>query len=191
MQLLSQPIEEQQDQIERSLLIIITRLVKAIVGRELAIDRQQISHLIQQSIEVLPVGAKNIVVGVNPLDMETVRSNCGGGFVESWSLVAEPSVQPGGCIVKSQTSFVDSTVEQRIDKVIQQFLNREFYTDEELEEDEVDSKLDVILDLEDSKQDDLSGSTSDGPNDSLNDDPNDDYDEQKPSTKDPDESDDE
>ena len=192
MQLLSQPIDEQQNQIERSLLIIITRLVKAIVGRELEMDRKHIYQLIRQSIEVLPAGAKNIVVGINPLDMEMVRANCGSGFVDSWSLVAEPSVAPGGCIVRTHASFVDSTVEQRIDRVIQQFLNRELYSDESIEEAEIkpdaaeQAEADMDLMVDDTELDNSYEAESEEESEEGSEEGSD---EEGPSSEDPDEMD--
>ncbi len=118
---LVQPISDQHSRIEQSLLIIIQRLTKAIVGRELLIDSSHIIDIVRRSIAALPIGEDNISISLNTKDLEFFRQKASSDLLDRCSLTEDENMTPGGCRVISKDSLVDNTVENRIDKVLHEF----------------------------------------------------------------------
>ena len=65
------------------------------------------------------MGAGNLRIHVNPQDFELVKA-LRERHEESWKIVEDASLQPGGCRVESQNSLVDATVETRLKQALAQ-----------------------------------------------------------------------
>ncbi|MDX9687279.1 flagellar assembly protein FliH [Halopseudomonas formosensis] len=116
---LMEPIRDQDEQIEDMLLELVETMVRQVVQRELHSDSSQIRQVLRGALKALPVGAEQIRIYLNPTDFETVRA-IRERHEESWRLLEDDQLLPGGCRVEAEHSQVDASRETRLQQVIQQ-----------------------------------------------------------------------
>ncbi|MCP2071128.1 UNVERIFIED_ORG: flagellar assembly protein FliH [Pseudomonas lini] len=111
------PIAEQDTQIEKSLVDLVQHITKQVIQRELAIDSNQIEHVMREALKLLPLGVGNVRLYINPQDFELVKA-LRERHEETWRIVEDASLLPGGCRVETEHSRIDATVETRISQVM-------------------------------------------------------------------------
>lgn len=121
MQTLLNPLTAQDNDLENMLLDIICTLTQSVVQRELKVDSSQILELVQNAVEALPVGSKNIRVCLNPEDIPALETYAKEQQLE-WKFFADTQLQRGGCRIETPESRVDFSVSMRLQTVLEQFL---------------------------------------------------------------------
>ena len=111
------PIAEQDTQIEKSLLGLVQHLTREVIQRELAIDSSQIEQVMREALKLLPLGAGNVRLYINPQDFELVKA-LRERHEETWRIVEDASLLPGGCRVETEHSRIDASVETRISQAM-------------------------------------------------------------------------
>jgi flagellar assembly protein FliH len=111
------PIAEQDTEIERSLVELVSHIVRQVIQRELKMESTQIERVIQEALKLLPMGANNIRIFVNPQDFEQIKA-LRERHEELWKILEDPALMPGGCRVESEHSRIDGTVETRITQAL-------------------------------------------------------------------------
>ncbi|MBC3271599.1 flagellar assembly protein FliH [Pseudomonas sp. SWRI81] len=114
---LFEPIAEQDTQIEKSLVDLVQHIAKQVIKRELAIDSTQIEHVMRDALKLLPLGVENVRLYVNPQDFAQVKA-LRERHEESWRIVEDESLLPGGCRVETEHSRIDASVESRVTQVM-------------------------------------------------------------------------
>jgi len=114
---LFEPIAEQDTQIEKSLVGLVRHIAKQVIQRELAIDSTQIEHVMREALKLLPLGVGNVRLYVNPQDFELVKA-LRERHEETWRIVEDEAMLPGGCRVETEYSRIDATVETRITQIM-------------------------------------------------------------------------
>jgi len=110
---LFEPIAEQDTQIEKSLVDLVQHITKQVIKRELAIDSTQIEHVMRDALKLLPLGVENVRLYVNPQDFAQVKA-LRERHEETWRIVEDESLLPGGCRVETEHSRIDASVESRV-----------------------------------------------------------------------------
>ena len=121
---LFEPIAEQDTQIEKSLVDLVQHITKQVIQRELAIDSTQIEHVMRDALKLLPLGVGNVRLYINPQDFEQVKA-LRERHEETWRIVEDASLQPGGCRVETEHSRIDATVETRISQIMAKLLDQQ------------------------------------------------------------------
>lgn len=111
------PIAEQDSQIEKSLVGLVQHIARQVIQRELAIDSTQIEHVMREALKLLPLGVGNVRLYINPQDFELVKA-LRERHEETWRIVEDASLLPGGCRVETEHSRIDATVETRISQIM-------------------------------------------------------------------------
>lgn len=114
---LFEPIAEQDTQIEKSLVGLVQHITRQVIQRELAIDSSQIEHVMREALKLLPLGVGNVRLYINPQDFELVKA-LRERHEESWRIVEDEALLPGGCRVETEHSRIDATIETRISQVM-------------------------------------------------------------------------
>ncbi|WP_434768160.1 flagellar assembly protein FliH [Pseudomonas triticicola] len=114
---LFEPIAEQDTQIEKSLVDLVQHIAKQVIKRELAIDSTQIEHVMRDALKLLPLGVENVRLYVNPQDFAQVKA-LRERHEETWRIVEDESLLPGGCRVETEHSRIDASVESRVTQVM-------------------------------------------------------------------------
>ncbi|UVL47635.1 flagellar assembly protein FliH [Pseudomonas moraviensis] len=114
---LFEPIAEQDTQIEKSLVDLVQHITRQVIKRELAIDSTQIEHVMRDALKLLPLGVENVRLYVNPQDFAQVKA-LRERHEETWRIVEDESLLPGGCRVETEHSRIDASVESRVTQVM-------------------------------------------------------------------------
>jgi flagellar assembly protein FliH len=123
---LSQPLEDLDQELERSLVDLSILIARHLVRRELKADPGEIVGVLREAIKHLPVAARDPRIHLNPEDLELVRDALSKGDEEqAWDLKADPVIARGGCLVETEASFIDATVERRLAAIVSRMLGGE------------------------------------------------------------------
>jgi flagellar assembly protein FliH len=120
---LFEPIAEQDTFIERSMVDLVQHITRQVIQRELAIDSTQIEHVMREALKLLPLGAGNVRLYINPQDFEQIKA-LRERHEETWRIVEDELLLPGGCRVETEHSRIDATVETRIAQVMAKLLDQ-------------------------------------------------------------------
>ena len=134
MQSLARPLEDLDHEVVDSLARLATAIAAQLVRRELKADPQQIVATVREAVSALPLAARNIQLHLHPEDARLVHKlmTMPEGD-DSWQIVEDVSLSRGGCLLISENSQVDATVEARLNAVISAMLGGERSGDEDHE----------------------------------------------------------
>jgi flagellar assembly protein FliH len=126
LQFMSRPLEELDADVEKMLLQLTLSVGKQLARRELRVDPSQVIAIIRESLQELPIAARQARVYLHPQDASIVRERLAEPSSErAWTIVEDPTMSRGGCIVKTETSRIDARLESRINTVIANVLGDE------------------------------------------------------------------
>ena len=120
---LMEPIAEQDTQIERTLVHLVSHMARQVIGRELTSDSSQITQVLREALKRLPMGADNIRIHLNPQDFELAKA-LRERHEEQWRLLEDSTLLPGGCRIETAHSRIDATMETRIEKIVAQLFDQ-------------------------------------------------------------------
>jgi flagellar assembly protein FliH len=95
-------------------------LSEKLLQKESKLDVQHIQNLVHESLEYLPVKSRDIQVRLNADDIALLTQAEIDIDQQSWSCVADSSITPGGCVIESNSSHIDATVETRVQQLVDQ-----------------------------------------------------------------------
>ncbi len=123
---INQPLQELDAEVEKSLLQLTLTIGKQLARRELRMDPAQIIAIIRESLQALPTAARDIRVHLHPEDASIVRERLTPPSTErAWTIVEDPTMSRGGCVVRTETSRIDASLESRINAIIANALGDE------------------------------------------------------------------
>jgi flagellar assembly protein FliH len=126
LQLLGQPLAQLDADIEKELLHLTLAVGKQLARRELRIDPTQVIGIIRESLSQLPASARDVRIHLHPEDAATVRERLAEPTNErAWTVVEDPTLTRGGCMVRTETSQIDVRLESRVNAVIANALGEE------------------------------------------------------------------
>lgn len=114
---LADPLQQCGERTQQELLELAFAVARQIVRRELKQDPTQLIAIIREALTLLPVGSKNIRILLHPDDASIVRDvlSINRDSVDSrWQLMEEPSMERGGCLLKTDNSNVDASIDRQI-----------------------------------------------------------------------------
>jgi flagellar assembly protein FliH len=123
---LSRPLEELDVELEKQLISLVLTIGKQIVRRELKSDPEQIIAVLRESVSRLPAAARDVRVHLHPEDAAVVRELLATPSNDrAWSMVEDPSLTRGGCLVRTDTSQLDARLESRLNAIVSAALGDE------------------------------------------------------------------
>jgi flagellar assembly protein FliH len=126
LQFMGRPLEELDADVEKMLLQLTLSVGKQLARRELRIDPAQVIAIIRESLQDLPMAAREARVHLHPEDASIVRERLAEPSNErAWRIVEDPTMSRGGCVVKTETSRIDARLESRINTIIANVLGDE------------------------------------------------------------------
>ncbi|OIN54054.1 flagellar assembly protein FliH [Pseudomonas costantinii] len=111
------PIAEQDSQLEKAMVGLVEHIARQVIQRELVLDSSHIESVMREALKLLPLGIGNVRLYINPQDFEQVKA-LRERHEETWRIVEDTSLQPGGCRVETEHSRIDATVETRISQIM-------------------------------------------------------------------------
>ncbi len=132
LNLLADPLSKLDDEVEQTIADMVALLAKHLVRRELKNNEGEIIGVVRHVMGHLPISARHPRVHLHPEDLELVKNALAiGDEEESWRLEADPLISRGGCLVESQSSFIDATVEARLAAQVSQMFGGERHNDQD------------------------------------------------------------
>ncbi len=126
LRLLGQPLAQLDAAVEKELLHLALAVGKQLARRELRIDPAQVIGIIRESLSQLPASARDVRIHLHPEDAATVRERLAAPASErAWTVVEDPTLTRGGCMVRTETSQIDVRLESRVSAVIANALGEE------------------------------------------------------------------
>ena len=123
MRSLFDPIAEQDAQLEKSMVGLVEHIARQVIQRELVLDSSHIESVMREALKLLPLGVGNVRLYINPQDFEQVKA-LRERHEETWRIVEDAALQPGGCRVETEHSRIDATVETRISQIMAKLLDQ-------------------------------------------------------------------
>ena len=126
LQFMAQPLQELDEEVEKSLLQLTLSVGKQLARRELRVDPTQVIAIIRESLQELPTSAREPRVHLHPEDAAIVRERLTEPVSErAWTVVEDPTMSRGGCVIRTENSQIDARLESRISVVIANALGDE------------------------------------------------------------------
>lgn len=123
---LSRPLEELDVELEKQLTSLVITIGRQIVRRELKTDPEQIIAILRESVSRLPAAARDVRVHLHPEDAAVVRALLATPSNDrAWSMVEDPSLTRGGCLIRTDTSQLDARLESRLNAIVSAALGDE------------------------------------------------------------------
>ena len=115
------PLAALDHEVESALLSLVDLVCRAILRREIKIDRSYLAEVLQEAVAALPAGHQRLRIFLNPEDLNLAEAAC-QDMMEDYRLVGDPEVTLGGVKIETLQSLVDSTLENRYKKIIEKLL---------------------------------------------------------------------
>ncbi|MBD3608955.1 MAG: flagellar assembly protein FliH [Gammaproteobacteria bacterium] len=124
---MTQPLNDMDDVVESQLLQLSITVARQLVRRELKTEPGEIIAVIREAVPLLPVNAGQVQIKLHPEDLALVTESLSLGEEgeRPWKLIEDPMITRGGCIVVSDDSQIDATVERRLSAVASKLLGHE------------------------------------------------------------------
>ncbi len=109
------PLASLDEEMVTSVAELALLIARHLVRRELKTAPGEVIGVVRETMRLLPIASRGTTLHLNPDDAELVRSALAidtDGI--SWRVEADPLISRGGCIVETETSRIDATVESRI-----------------------------------------------------------------------------
>lgn len=119
---LSQPLAQQQAEVEQGLLSLVDQICRHLLRREVTLNNSHLSEVLHSSLAALPSNANLIKVFCHPKDLSTLQQ--AAKLVSSQlEFIPQPHLSQGGIKVETQQSLIDAMLESRYQKQLDQLIN--------------------------------------------------------------------
>ncbi|MFL9812334.1 flagellar assembly protein FliH [Stutzerimonas sp. VN223-3] len=121
---LLEPIADQDRNLEHAMVTLVSQLAREVIQRDLLVDSSQIRQVLRDALKLLPMGASNVRIHINPQDFELVKA-LRERHEETWRIVEDSELLPGGCRIETEQSRIDASVETRLGQAIKQLFEQQ------------------------------------------------------------------
>jgi flagellar assembly protein FliH len=123
---LSAPLAVMEEEVEQQLVLLALAVGKQLARRELKTDPAQITALIREAVGRLPAAARDVRVYLHPEDAAAVAERLAtAGQERAWTMVEDPTLARGGCLVRTENSQIDARLESRVNAIVSSMLGEE------------------------------------------------------------------
>src|SRR5471032_72379 len=111
-------LDDQWNGLEQEMALAVTRtavqLARQVVRHELDTRPEIVSRVAQEAVGAIVLSARHLRVRIHPTDHQYVMDGAGEALkARDARLVADPAIEPGGCIVDSDLGQVDARIGTR------------------------------------------------------------------------------
>ncbi|MEQ3442385.1 flagellar assembly protein FliH [Pseudoalteromonas sp. BZP1] len=122
---LSQPLSKVDESAEKQLVQLAVMLTEVLVYQEIKTSPEVILHALKQAIDALGEEQAKVRIHLHPDDITLITESYGEQTIADnhWQLVAEPTLERGGCEIKTPQSSLDMTLKTRVKETLENFLH--------------------------------------------------------------------
>lgn len=126
MRALTRPLEELDHEVEQALVTLSVAIARQLVRREIKTDPGQIVAVVKDAIAALPADSRALRLSLNPEDARLVRELLTVPDGKSaWQILEDATLSRGDCLVATDVSHIDATVESRLNNVVAALMSGE------------------------------------------------------------------
>ena len=112
-------LNQSQQVVAEGVLELACELARQVLRQELSVNPNVMLPVIREAVELLGVEHQSAVVRMPPTDMDVLQAPLAGEFAGlSLSLRADPTLEPGGCVVESAGMVIDATLQKRWQRAV-------------------------------------------------------------------------
>lgn len=119
---MAKPMADQDAEVSEHLLSLVLALVKSILKRELSTDETFIKDTLNGALALLAETHAPLEIRLNPADKAAVEAHLSDERLTA-DLVPDTGVLRGGCHVSRGHAFVNATIEQQCQTLIEQLVS--------------------------------------------------------------------
>jgi flagellar assembly protein FliH len=109
------PLERCDEETAVELVTLALTVGAQLARRELRTDRDQVMAIVRECLASLPGTAREVRIRLHPRDAATLHGHLSSaGPHPSFTVVEDPMLTPGGCLVESEVSRIDARLESRV-----------------------------------------------------------------------------
>ncbi|SFC23623.1 flagellar assembly protein FliH [Pseudoalteromonas denitrificans] len=122
---LNTPLRHYDDAAEKQLVALATMLAQAVIYTEVKTNDKVILSTLKQCMDALPLSHQKCEIQLHPDDLDIIISSYGQEELDDrgWRLKSEPSLERGGCIINSNNSSIDFSLQNRVSDTLNSFLH--------------------------------------------------------------------
>lgn len=116
-------LQQLEQQMEHAAVRLAFVLAEHILGNQLRGNPEALLQLLRQALKALPDGVQNLRIRVHPETLQLLQdagSLSALGQEEGITLVADPEVDPIGCIIESPWGSVDAQLREQLQSIQEQ-----------------------------------------------------------------------
>jgi flagellar assembly protein FliH len=119
MSCFTSPLEQQEQDVNDEIVKLSMAVTKQIVRRDIQQNPEQIIAVVREAIKLLPTYRRQVILQIHPDDGQIIRKVFApeGKLPDSWIISDDPSIERGGCIVSTEASNVDATLDKRVSAI--------------------------------------------------------------------------
>ena len=117
---MANPLRKLDADMEKEVTKLAMTVAQMLLKKECSVDATHIQSLIHETLEYLPVNPRNVRIKLNPNDISLLTQAGIELKTPDWICIGDKSVTQGGCIIESDTSHIDATVENRVQQIFDQ-----------------------------------------------------------------------
>lgn len=119
----ARPLATLDSEVEQELAQLALVVARRVIAHELASHPEHIVAAVRQAAAALPAATRDLRVRLHPDDVALLREL--HAAEAHWQLVADSSIQRGGCVLESERSRLDARLETRLAAMIDAVLGDE------------------------------------------------------------------
>lgn len=120
---LNAPYQLLDERLEKEVIDLVVSFARQLVHHELVTQADDITMIVRHALKALPSANENIRVHLNPQDAAMVRDVMKDSMQEeAWTVVDDSQLKRGDCVVNTENSQVDATLESRMNSLIAKLL---------------------------------------------------------------------
>lgn len=113
------PLVQEQESVIEELAELCVLVTRQIIRREIQTNPEQVIAVVRDAIKMLPTSRRRVTIQLHPEDANLVRKifSLDSQSQSGWQIADDPSVSRGGCLVTTDSSKIDATIEKRISDI--------------------------------------------------------------------------
>jgi len=122
---LEQPFSQMSEQVEYEVVVLAMAIAKQIISEEIKTQSENLVPLVKKTLHLLPSYAKRVKIFLHPEDLTLVKN----AFelsdeldIEGYHLHEDVNLKRGGCIVDTDISHIDASLDKRIADIAESLL---------------------------------------------------------------------
>ncbi|MCW9014742.1 MAG: FliH/SctL family protein [Gammaproteobacteria bacterium] len=128
---LEHPLENLDEDVEKQLTELAFTVARLLLKKECCTDIDHVQAVIHEALEFLPMTSRNVRVRLNRADVQLLQQGGVDTSAQDWVCVEDNTVTQGGCLVESDQSHIDASVETRIAQLVDQLTEHRPHYDED------------------------------------------------------------